>query len=36
MNEDKEELKNKIIKTVIIGVMILVISAMLVYWYFFR
>lgn len=36
MNEEKEKIKGKIIKTVIIGVIILAISALLIYWYFFR
>ena len=36
MNEEKEEIKGKIIKTVIIGVIILAISALLICWYFFR
>ncbi|MFA5341234.1 MAG: hypothetical protein WC332_05580, partial [Clostridia bacterium] len=36
MNEEKEQIKGKVIKTVIIGVIILAISALLIYWYFFR
>lgn len=36
MKEKDEELKFKIIKTIIVACLIIGISALLIYWYFFR
>jgi len=36
MKEKDNEYKNKVIKTIVIVLVILALSASLVYWYFFR
>lgn len=36
MKEEDNELRNKIIKTIIVGCLIVGLSALLIYWYFFR
>jgi flagellar basal body-associated protein FliL len=36
MKESKEEKKKKIIKTVIYGVIMLALGALLIYWYFIK